>query len=231
MPDTIMYKYIVRYYTYRAWKSAAKSGLIYNYVTCYITNWNFISGFCLVPTWIYDTANRNEEWLTQFCTAMPLPTRIHIQPLRVLKRSISTQSNLISQPFNAENTRIIRESEKKFPKPNFISFDLFGTIYKPKTPVPEQYHQITSQEFGISKSAESIRQDFAKVYEELQDEFPIMVKVSPNFNIQMLGGKSLSFVFMDCRERILKQTKFVIVWLTISPAMKHMTFMTTSFQL
>ncbi|KAI5957497.1 hypothetical protein KGF57_003191 [Candida theae] len=78
----------------------------------------------------------------------------------------------MSEPFNAENTRIIRESEKKFAKPNFISFDLFGTIYKPKIPVPEQYHQITSQEFGISKSAESIAKDFAKVFEELQDEYP-----------------------------------------------------------
>lgn len=122
---------------------------------------------------------------------MPLPTRIHIQPFRVLKRSISTQSNLISQPFNAENTRIIRESEKKFPKPNFISFDLFGTIYKPKIPVPEQYHQITSQEFGISKNAESIRQDFAKVYEELQDEFPNYGKGIPEFQHSNAWWKEL----------------------------------------
>ena len=94
------------------------------------------------------------------------------QSLKSFNRSVSTQSHLISQPFNAENTRMIRESEKKFPKPNFISFDMFGTIYKPKIPVPEQYHQITSLEFGILKTAESIRHDFAKTYEELQDEFP-----------------------------------------------------------
>ena len=100
------------------------------------------------------------------------PSRLHPQALRILKRSITTQSHLISEPFNAENTRMIRESEKKFPKPNFISLDLFGTIYKPKIPVPEQYHQITSEEFGISKSKESIAKDFAKTFEQLQDEYP-----------------------------------------------------------
>lgn len=129
---------------------------------------------------------------------MPLPTRIHIQPFRVLKRSISTQSNLISQPFNAENTRIIRESEKKFPKPNFISFDLFGTIYKPKIPVPEQYHQITSQEFGISKTQSQFVKILPRSMKSCRMNSPIMVKVSPNSNTQMLGGKSSSFVFMDC---------------------------------
>ncbi|KAI5953876.1 hypothetical protein CANMA_004715 [Candida margitis] len=86
------------------------------------------------------------------------------------------------EPFNAENTRMIRESEKKFSKPNFISFDLFGTIYKPKIPVPEQYHQITSQEYGISKSAESIEQDFPKVYAELQEEYPNYGKGTAEFD-------------------------------------------------
>ncbi|CAK9440439.1 uncharacterized protein LODBEIA_P45390 [Lodderomyces beijingensis] len=92
-----------------------------------------------------------------------------------------SKTHLISQPFKTENTRIIRESNKKFPPPNVISFDLFGTLYKPKKPVPEQYYDISHDEFGIAKSAQSIEKDFPRVYSQLQKEYPNYGKGHPQF--------------------------------------------------
>ena len=97
------------------------------------------------------------------------------------KRFMTNKSHLISQPFNTENTRIIRESNKKFPPPKFISFDLFGTLYKPKKSVPEQYYEISHDEFGINKSIELIKADFPKVYKQMQHEFPNYGKGRPQF--------------------------------------------------
>ena len=54
---------------------------------------------------------------------------------------------------------MIRETARKFPRPNFISFDLFGTLYVPKKPVPQQYYEIAYHEFGINKSIQSIEEN------------------------------------------------------------------------
>lgn len=80
--------------------------------------------------------------------------------------------SLISDPFKFDNTRKIRDTNSRFPKPNFISFDAFGTLYIPKLPVHEQYYSIAKNEFGIDKSAESIKQAFPVVHNRLLEEYP-----------------------------------------------------------
>ncbi|CAI5756789.1 unnamed protein product [Candida verbasci] len=81
-------------------------------------------------------------------------------------------SKLISSPFSIKNTRKIRESNESFPTPSFISFDLFGTLYYPKKPVPEQYYDISHGEYGLNKSIESIEKEFPVVYDKLLDKWP-----------------------------------------------------------
>ncbi|EER34263.1 conserved hypothetical protein [Candida tropicalis MYA-3404] len=96
-------------------------------------------------------------------------------------RMVSSKSQLISRPFDIANTKMIRETMERFPRPNFISFDLFGTLYDPIKPVPEQYYEIASKEFGIHKSAESIEKEFPIVYNEMLEMYPNYGKGNPKF--------------------------------------------------
>lgn len=101
---------------------------------------------------------------------------------RTFVRMSSTKSQLISQPFKMENTQMIRETARKFPRPNFISFDLFGTLYVPKKPVPQQYYEIAYHEFGINKSIQSIEEEFPIVYDEMLQSYPNYGKGHPKFD-------------------------------------------------
>ncbi|KAI5951750.1 hypothetical protein KGF54_004825 [Candida jiufengensis] len=96
-------------------------------------------------------------------------------------RKVTTKSHLASNPFTVENMQMIRESKNQFPKPNLISFDLFGTLYYPKKSVPDQYYDISKHEFGINKSLESITKDFPKIYDEMMKEYPNYGKGNPKF--------------------------------------------------
>lgn len=93
---------------------------------------------------------------------------------RTIRKHISTSRSqpLISEPFKFDNTRKLRDTNQVFPKPNFISFDAYGTLYTPKKLVYEQYFEIASKEFGLEKSQESIAQDFPKVHQQLLKDFP-----------------------------------------------------------
>lgn len=64
------------------------------------------------------------------------------------------------------------QAESNFPLPMLVSFDLWGTLYTPKKPIPEQYYDISHGEFGIKKLAESICADFASVFAAMNKEFP-----------------------------------------------------------
>lgn len=85
---------------------------------------------------------------------------------------MQTQRTLLSEPFLIDPSKMIRETEDKFPKPILLSFDAFGTLYRPKKPVAEQYHEISSKEFGIKTSLKSITTRFPQIYKELQGEYP-----------------------------------------------------------
>ncbi|EGV65997.1 HAD-like protein [Yamadazyma tenuis ATCC 10573] len=88
-------------------------------------------------------------------------------------RSVTNMSvPLISDPLTFNNARKIRDTNTVFSKPNFVSFDAFGTLYVPKKPVHIQYHEIASEQFGIDKSAESIKQSFPVIHNQLLQEFP-----------------------------------------------------------
>ncbi|KAK6461072.1 HAD-like domain-containing protein [Scheffersomyces coipomensis] len=96
-------------------------------------------------------------------------------PWTHIRRNISHQTNqdtLMSNPFSIQNLQMIRESESKFRIPNFISFDGFDTLYSPRESVPLQYFKISSEEFGISKSLQSIESEFGTVYKQLSHQFP-----------------------------------------------------------
>lgn len=67
---------------------------------------------------------------------------------------------------------MVRGSNKQFPKPHFISFDVFGTLYTPKAPIAQQYHVVAMEEFGINKSLESIEKEFPKIYSEIYERYP-----------------------------------------------------------
>lgn len=97
-----------------------------------------------------------------------------------LRRFYGTKmsSNLIVNPLDIENTQIIRETSSKFPRPEYISFDLFGTIYHPKRPVAEQYYEIASREFGIDVSLDSLTTKFPQIYQKLQNQYPNYGKYS-----------------------------------------------------
>lgn len=83
----------------------------------------------------------------------------------------SRNFSLIMDPLRQE--RIAKShADSNFPVPRLISFDLWGTLYTPKKPVPEQYYDISHGEFGIEKLAESIAAEFPAVFAQLNEEFP-----------------------------------------------------------
>lgn len=93
--------------------------------------------------------------------------------LTPMRRFYGTHAEkLIMNPLDVENTQIIRETSSKFPRPEFVSFDLFGTIYHPKRPVAEQYHDIASNEFGINQPLDGITEKFPQIYKKLQQQYP-----------------------------------------------------------
>lgn len=101
----------------------------------------------------------------------------------VYKRFITTKAEpLVSEPFKVANARKLRDTNQVFPRPNFISFDAYGTLYTPKSPIYDQYFEIASKEFGIDKSRESIKQDFPKAHQQLLSEFPNYGKDSNHIN-------------------------------------------------
>ena len=97
-------------------------------------------------------------------------------PLRQARSHLLTslqtkRSNaLLSRPF--DETKKLRETSQDFPKPNFISFDLHDSLYAPRFPIEQQYHEIASKEFGIHKSTESIKEDFVRIKAYLQEVYP-----------------------------------------------------------
>lgn len=78
-------------------------------------------------------------------------------------------NSLLSDPFALISKASTRSN---FPKPNFISFDLWGTLYTPKAPIPEQYYQISYHEFGIKKLVSSLTEEFPLVYRQMLSEYP-----------------------------------------------------------
>ncbi|CAG90385.2 DEHA2G08624p [Debaryomyces hansenii CBS767] len=88
------------------------------------------------------------------------------------RRSVQSSSDpLLSDPFH-DHKKMVRGSNKQFPKPHFISFDVFGTLYTPKAPIAQQYHVVAMEEFGINKSLESIEKEFPKIYSEIYERYP-----------------------------------------------------------
>lgn len=87
------------------------------------------------------------------------------------KFSSAPSSSLIADPLRPET---ISKSQSKsiFPPPHFVSFDLWDTLYKPKTLIPEQYYQISHGEFGVDKLLESIQHDFPIVYASMLAKYP-----------------------------------------------------------
>lgn len=85
---------------------------------------------------------------------------------------MSSHSSLMSDPFKHDPTKIIRESNHVFEKPLFISFDLFGTIYHPKTAVPEQYHAVAC-ELGVDHmSVAELEARFPLVFSQMAAKYP-----------------------------------------------------------
>lgn len=77
---------------------------------------------------------------------------------------------LILDPLRPE--RIAKsQAASVFPKPHFISLDLWGTVFTPKASIAEQYYRISSS-YGLQKLLESIRADFPKIFNALQNEAP-----------------------------------------------------------
>lgn len=88
------------------------------------------------------------------------------------QRTVHSKSDtLLSTPFH-DHKKMVRGSNKRFPKPHFISFDVFGTLYTPKAPISHQYHAVALEEFGINKSLESIEKEFPKIYSEIYERYP-----------------------------------------------------------
>ncbi|RLV93662.1 Uncharacterized protein JA1_002386 [Spathaspora sp. JA1] len=72
----------------------------------------------------------------------------------------------------------------QYPRPNFISFDLFDTLYTPKQPVRLTYYQIAHDEFKINKSLTSITQELPIIYQEIFTKYPNYGKgVLPSWDI------------------------------------------------
>lgn len=70
------------------------------------------------------------------------------------------------------------QASASFPKPHLVSLDLWGTLFTPKAPVPQQYYAISHGEFGLSKLALSIAADFGRVFAEMERQFPNYGKYS-----------------------------------------------------
>lgn len=98
--------------------------------------------------------------------------------IRTFTRRIGTRgSSLISDPLRPD--RIAKsQADSLFGKPRIVSFDLWGTLYTPKRSIPELYHEISSKEFNIDKSLESLKEEFPKVHNEMLSEFPNYGKYS-----------------------------------------------------
>lgn len=98
--------------------------------------------------------------------------------LRTIYRRMSTRGSLlISDPLRPD--RITKsQADSLFPKPRFVSLDLWGTLYTPKRPIPELYHAISSKEFNIDKSLESIKEEFPKLHDQMLEEYPNYGKYS-----------------------------------------------------
>lgn len=82
----------------------------------------------------------------------------------------SRGTQLLSNPFHSKQ-KVKYETEAKFPKPNFVSFDLFDTLYTPRTPVPEQYH-VLARKHGVHMMVDDILTRFPVVFKQLQNEYP-----------------------------------------------------------
>ncbi|CAN3374162.1 hypothetical protein DIURU_000899 [Diutina rugosa] len=90
----------------------------------------------------------------------------------VFKRA---QSSLIVNPLEVANAHIIRESSSRFAKPAVVSFDGFGTLWIPRTPVPEQYQKVASS-LGVDLDTATIESRFKSAYSDLQKQYPIYGK-------------------------------------------------------
>lgn len=97
-------------------------------------------------------------------------------------KPICRRMSLSSDPFSDDHVKKIRETHNHFPKPAFISFDLFGTLYTPREPVPKQYHDIATREFGIDFPLDRISSQFPIVYEQLLSKYPNYGQESPNIS-------------------------------------------------
>lgn len=90
---------------------------------------------------------------------------------RQTARALSRSPPLISDPLRPD--RIAKsQADSKFGKPNFVSFDLWNTLYTPKAPVATQYYQISHGEFGLPKLEESILKEFPLVFSDMEKRFP-----------------------------------------------------------
>lgn len=97
---------------------------------------------------------------------------------RAFSRRLNTRGLLlISDPLKPD--RFAKsQADSLFPKPRFVSFDLWGTLYTPKKPIAELYYEISKNEFGIDKSLESLKAEFPEVHKELLIDFPNYGKYS-----------------------------------------------------
>lgn len=101
-------------------------------------------------------------------TSLPFLSSIELSAKRNITKFTTP---LISDPFEFKNVMAIRDTNTRFPKPNFISFDAFGTIYTPNPPVHEQYHDVISK-YGIQKSSEYIKETFPVIHKKMMKDYP-----------------------------------------------------------
>ncbi|CCE78854.1 Piso0_000886 [Millerozyma farinosa CBS 7064] len=81
-----------------------------------------------------------------------------------------------------KRTNYVSDTDTPFAKPNFISFDVFDTLYTPKKSMPEQYYDIATEEFGLNVSLEEIQERFPTVSSHLNLQFPNYGKYSPEMS-------------------------------------------------
>lgn len=98
--------------------------------------------------------------------------------LRAFFRRMSTRGNLLLYDPLSPDKITKNQADSLFPKPRFVSFDLWGTLYTPKRPIAELYHEISSREFNIDKSLDSLREEFPTVHQKMLEEFPNYGKYS-----------------------------------------------------
>lgn len=77
-----------------------------------------------------------------------------------------------------KRTNYVLNTSTPFPRPNFISFDAFDTLYTPKKSIPEQYHEIATKDFGLNVSLDQIQERFPAVSSELNRQYPNYGKYS-----------------------------------------------------